>query len=125
LHAADDSKRNEIMPINEQNDLKTLMEAIEYFYRKTRNRISYEYIALKGFNDSQEDAKKLIKLCHRFPVRVNVIEYNPIEDGSFDKSDEDTINEFARTVRESGVMITVRRSRGKDIDAACGQLANK
>ena len=125
LHAADDSKRNEIMPINEQNDLKSLMEAIEYFYRKTRNRISYEYIALKGFNDSQEDAKKLIKLCHRFPVRVNVIEYNPIEDGSFDKSDEDTINEFAKTVRESGVMITVRRSRGKDIDAACGQLANK
>ncbi len=125
LHAADDSKRNEIMPINEQNDLKSLIEAIEYFYRKTRNRISYEYIALKGFNDSQEDAKKLIKLCHRFPVRVNVIEYNPIEDGSFDKSDEDTINEFAKTVRESGVMITVRRSRGKDIDAACGQLANK
>ena len=125
LHAADDTKRNEIMPINEQNDLQTLMDAISYFYRKTHNRISYEYIALKGFNDTIEDAKRLIKLCHRFPVRVNVIEYNPIEEGGFEKSEEDTINQFARIVRESGVMITVRRSRGKDIDAACGQLANK
>ena len=125
LHAADDQKRNEIMPINEQNDLKSLMDAIDYFYRKTRNRISYEYIALKGFNDSQQDAHKLNKLCHRFPVRINVIEYNSIEEGGFEKSDGDTVDQFARIVREAGNMITVRRSRGKDIDAACGQLANK
>jgi 23S rRNA (adenine2503-C2)-methyltransferase len=125
LHAADDIKRNEIMPINEQNNLKSLMEAIEYFYQKTKNRISYEYIALRGFNDTDADAKKLIKLCKRFPVRVNIIEYNPIDNGEFQKSDEDRINTFAKIVRESGVMITVRRSRGKDIDAACGQLANK
>jgi 23S rRNA (adenine2503-C2)-methyltransferase len=125
LHAADDEKRNEIMPINEQNDLKSLMESIEYFYRKTKNRISYEYIALRNFNDTDEDAKKLIKLCKRFPVRVNVIEYNPIDNSEFDKSDEDQINRFARIIREAGIMITVRRSRGKDIDAACGQLANK
>jgi 23S rRNA (adenine2503-C2)-methyltransferase len=125
LHAADDFKRNEIMPINEQNDLKSLMESIEYFYQKTRNKISYEYIALKDFNDSDEDAKKLIKLCRRFPVKVNVIEYNPIGDELFDKSDEDQMNKFARIVKEAGVTITVRRSRGKDIDAACGQLANK
>ncbi|MBK8700920.1 MAG: 23S rRNA (adenine(2503)-C(2))-methyltransferase RlmN [Saprospiraceae bacterium] len=125
LHAADDAKRNEIMPINEQNDLKSLMEAIEYFYKKTKNRVSYEYIALRGFNDSDEDAKKLIKLCRRFPVKVNIIEYNPIEDSEFDKSEEDRINTFARIVRDAGIMITVRRSRGRDIDAACGQLANK
>ncbi len=125
LHAADDIKRNEIMPINEQNDLLSLMQAIEYFYKKTKNRISYEYIALKGFNDSIEDARKLIKLCRRFPVRVNIIEYNPIEDSEFDKSGEDTINEFAKIVKDAGIVITVRRSRGKDIDAACGQLANK
>lgn len=125
LHAADDIKRNEVMPINEQNDLKSLLEAIEYFYKKTKNRISYEYIALRGFNDTDEDARKLIKLCKRYPVRVNIIEYNPIEDGEFEKSDEDRINQFARIVREAGIMITVRRSRGKDIDAACGQLANK
>ncbi len=125
LHAADDVKRNEIMPINEQNDLKSLIESIEYFYKKTRNRISYEYIALRGFNDSDDDARKLIKLCRRFPVRLNVIEYNPIEDGEFEKSDENRINEFARIIKDAGIIITVRRSRGKDIDAACGQLANK
>lgn len=125
LHAADDQKRNEIMPINEQNDLKSLMDALDYFYRKTRNRISYEYIALKGFNDTTQDAHKLNKLCHRFPVRVNIIEYNPIEEGGFEKADADTVDQFARIVREAGNMITVRRSRGKDIDAACGQLANK
>jgi 23S rRNA (adenine2503-C2)-methyltransferase len=125
LHAADDKKRNEIMPINEQNDLKSLIEAIEYFYQKTRNRISYEYIALRGFNDTDEDAKRLIKLCKRFPVKVNVIEYNPIENSEFEKSDEDRIDKFTQLVRAADVMITVRRSRGKDIDAACGQLANK
>lgn len=125
LHAADDLKRNEIMPINEQNDLKSLMQAIEYFYKKTKNKISYEYIALRGFNDTPEDAKKLIKLCRRFPVKVNIIEYNAIDQSEFEKSQESTMEEFAKIVRDAGVMITVRRSRGKDIDAACGQLANK
>jgi 23S rRNA (adenine2503-C2)-methyltransferase len=125
LHAADDEKRNEIMPINEQNNLESLISSIEYFYKKTKNRISYEYIALRNFNDTNDDAKKLIRLCKRYPVRINVIEYNPIDDGEFDKSDEDQINRFAKIVRDAGIMITVRRSRGKDIDAACGQLANK
>jgi len=125
LHAATDAKREEIMPINEQNNLAVLMDAIEYFYRKTRSRISYEYIAFQGFNDSREDAAHLAALCRRFPVMVNIIEYNPIEGASFRKSSEDTINNFARYLRERDVMITVRRSRGKDIDAACGQLANK
>jgi len=125
LHAATDAKRDEIMPINEQNNLTTLMDAIEYFYRKTRNRISYEYIAFQGFNDSPEDAAHLAALCRRFPVTVNIIEYNPIEGADFRKSSEDTIDAFARYLREREVMVTVRRSRGKDIDAACGQLANK
>ncbi len=125
LHAADDEKRNTIMPINEQNNLEVLMDAIEYFYQKTRNRISYEYIAFSGFNDTPQDARNLIKLCRRFPVRVNIIEYNPVEGVEMVKSDEDTINTFAKILRDAGVMVTLRRSRGKDIDAACGQLANK
>jgi len=125
LHAADDEKRNRIMPINEQNNLASLMDAMEYYYRKTRNRISYEYIAFQGFNDQIEDAKKLVKLCKRFPVRVNIIEYNPIEGASFTKSSEDQIDTFARYLTDHDVVVTVRRSRGKDIDAACGQLANK
>ena len=126
LHAADDKKRSRIMPINETNNLDALMEALEYFYSKTKGRISYEYIALQAFNDTLEDAEKLIKLCRRqFPVRVNVIEYNPVSGVPFDKSDESVVDRFAKKIRDKGIMITVRRSRGKDIDAACGQLANK
>ncbi len=125
LHAADDLKRNEIMPINEQNNLETLMEALEYFYRNTQNRISYEYIAFQNFNDSPEDAEKLLKLCRKFPVRVNIIEYNPIDGAPFLKSAAHKIDQFAAILRRHDIMVTVRKSRGKDIDAACGQLANK
>ncbi len=125
LHAADDEKRNKIMPINEQNNLASLMDALDYYYQVTRNRISYEYIAFQGFNDTIEDADKLAKLCNRFPVRINIIEYNPIAGFDMVKSSENTIDLFAQRLREKNIMVTVRRSRGKDIDAACGQLANK
>lgn len=125
LHAADDLKRNEIMPINEQNNLETLMDALEYFYRNTQNRISYEYIAFQNFNDSPEDAEKLLKLCRKFPVRVNIIEYNPIDGAPFLKSAAHKIDQFAAILRRHDIMVTVRKSRGRDIDAACGQLANK
>jgi 23S rRNA (adenine2503-C2)-methyltransferase len=126
LHAADDAKRNTIMPINESNNLEVLMEALEYFYRQTHCRMSYEYIAFEGFNDSQEDAKNLVQLCRRkFPVRVNIIEYNPIDGAPFTKSGEERLNAFAAYLAREGVTVTVRRSRGRDIDAACGQLANK
>jgi 23S rRNA (adenine2503-C2)-methyltransferase len=125
LHAADDAKRNQIMPINEQNNLEALLEALTYFYRKTQNRISYEYIAFQNFNDSLEDAANLARLCRRFPVRINIIEYNPIDGAPFLKSTEHRIEDFARYLLDRDIMVTVRRSRGKDIDAACGQLANK
>ena len=125
LHAADDGKRNEIMPINEQNNLEVLMDSLKYFYDKTGNKISYEYIAFQNFNDNIEDAKNLLKLCKSFPVKVNIIEYNPIDGSAYRKADEDKINEFSKYLRNNDVMCTVRRSRGKDIDAACGQLANK
>lgn len=126
LHAADDIKRNQIMPINETNALRSLMEALDYFYKQTGGRISFEYIALKGFNDSIEDADKLVRLCRgQFPVKVNVIEYNPVPGVPFERADEMQVDKFARHLRNKDVMITVRRSRGKDIDAACGQLANQ
>jgi len=125
LHAADDAKRNQIMPINEQNNLQALMDALRYFHEKAPGRISYEYIAFNNFNDSLEDAKKLVRLCRHFPVKVNIIEYNPVEGVELLKAEEDRIDAFARYLRENDVMVTVRRSRGKDIDAACGQLANK
>lgn len=125
LHAADDAKRDEIMPINEQNNLEVLMDSIEYFYRQTKNKISYEYIAFDGFNDTQQDAMNLVKLCKRFPVKVNIIEYNPVEGVALTKSAQERIDRFAETLDRHGVTVTIRRSRGKDIDAACGQLANK
>ncbi|CAA6803767.1 MAG: Ribosomal RNA large subunit methyltransferase N (EC [uncultured Aureispira sp.] len=127
LHAADDEKRNSIMAINESNDLKTLTEALRYFYDKTKdNKITFEYIAFDGFNDSIEDAKNLLKLCRQVPTaKVNVIEYNPVSGVDFIKSGEDKMERFAQFLRKNGVGITLRRSRGKDIDAACGQLANK
>lgn len=125
LHAADDDKRNEIMPINEQNNLATLMEALIYFHEKTDNRITYEYIAFNNFNDSIGDAKRLAKLCRSFPVKINIIEYNAIDNAPFSKSEEDRLDVFSGYLSDHGVNVTVRRSRGRDIDAACGQLANK
>ncbi len=125
LHAADDEKRNKIMPISEHNTLEALMEALEYFFSQTKNRISYEYITFAGFNDSIEDARKLVRLCRYFPVRVNIIEYNPIEGFAMHKSSPEQIDRFAQYLNDKGITVTVRRSRGKDIDAACGQLANK
>ena len=126
LHAANDAKRNTIMPINESNNLEALMVALEYFYEKTKNRISYEYIAFDKMNDTLEDATQLLKLCRRkFPVRLNIIEYNPIQGIQFVKSDADRLDTFAAWLAKREVTVTIRRSRGKDIDAACGQLANK
>lgn len=113
------------MPINEHNNLRALMDALDYFYQKTRNKITFEYIAFEQFNDTLEDARNLLRFCRRFPVTVNIIEYNRIEGFDGLKSSDEKINQFARFLREHQVDVTVRKSRGKDIDAACGQLANK
>lgn len=125
LHAADDEKRNTIMPINEHNNLQALVEALDYFYKKTKNRITFEYITFQNFNDTLQDAANLVKICKRIPARVNIIEYNPIDNAPFLKSAEANIDKFAQYLNDHNVSVTVRKSRGKDIDAACGQLANK
>lgn len=125
LHAADDVKRNEIMPINESNNLEVLVDSLKYFYSKTKKRIGFEYITFQDFNDNIEDAENLYQICKQVPSMVNIIEYNPIDDAPFRKSTEHRIDDFATYLRDRGIMVTVRRSRGKDIDAACGQLANK
>lgn len=126
LHAANDRKRNEIMPINETNDLKSLIEALNYFYKKTGNEITLEYILFNQFNDSQEDAEELIKIYRQIPADlVNLIEYNPIDFARFTKPSEERINFFMEYLGKHRVNARLRRSRGKDIDAACGQLANK
>lgn len=125
LHAANDAKRNEIMPINEQNSLKTLAESLKYFYAKTRTPVTFEYIVFNGFNDGLEDAADLVKFCKHVPCKVNIIEYNPIAFADFVNASEDKIDTFANFLRKQGVTTNIRRSRGKDIDAACGQLAIK
>jgi 23S rRNA (adenine2503-C2)-methyltransferase len=126
LHAAHDEKRHKIMPINESNDIRSLIEALNYFYKKTQNEITFEYILFNQFNDSLQDADELIKMYRQVPADlVNIIEYNPIAQGGFQKPDEKTTQKFMQYLEKNRVNVRLRRSRGKDIDAACGQLANK
>ena len=126
LHAATDKKRNEIMPINETNNIKELIEALNYFYKQTGNEITFEYILLKNFNDSEKDAEDLIKIYRQVPADlVNIIEYNSIEAFQFNKPDEESTEKFMNILERNRVNARLRKSRGKDIDAACGQLANK
>ncbi len=125
LHAADDAKRSQIMPINEQNSLEALREALMDFYRQTRTRVTYEYIVFHNFNDTLDDAEALFRFTRHTPCKVNIIEYNPIAEADFVNTDEDRLEQFRRYLEARDVIVNVRRSRGKDIDAACGQLANK
>ena len=125
LHAANDEKRNTIMPINEQNSLKALAEALKYYYAKTKNPVTYEYIIFDGVNDTLKDAEELARFCKHLPCKVNIIEYNPIAFAAYINAGEDRVDAFAEYLRKQGVNTHLRRSRGKDIDAACGQLAIK
>ncbi len=125
LHSALDEVRTEIMPFNEQMPLIELKEALQYWYAKTSKRITYEYVVWDGINDRKEDIDALLSFCKAVPSKVNIIEYNPIDDGQFQQASPEAINAYVRALESNGVTVTVRRSRGKDIDAACGQLANK
>jgi 23S rRNA (adenine2503-C2)-methyltransferase len=125
LHAATDEKRLQIMDINKSNPLDTVIDALSYFYNKTGNKITYEYILFKDFNDSDEDAKHLIKLCKKVPSFVNIIEYNQVDGVEYTKASDERLQRFTMILEQNGIDAKVRRSRGKDIDAACGQLANK
>lgn len=126
LHAANDKKRNEIMPINESNNIEELIEALNYFYQKTKNDITLEYILFKDKNDSIKDAEELVMIYRKIPTHlVNVIEYNPVTGADFIKPNEATTEKFTNYLMNQRVNVRIRRSRGKDIDAACGQLANK
>jgi len=125
LHAANDVKRNKIMPINEKNSLEVLREAMIYFHKKTRTRPTLEYIIFKDFNDEIKDAEELAEFCLSFPSKVNIIEYNPIDGGKYQQADEAKVDAFADYLESQNIIVNMRRSRGKDIDAACGQLANK
>jgi 23S rRNA (adenine2503-C2)-methyltransferase len=125
LHSAIDEKRSKLMPINETNKLSDLVAALQYWYQKTGSRITFEYVVWRGINDGDEDIRALVKLCKKLPCKVNLIEYNPIDDGPYQQADADRVAAYQNALEAVGVVAKVRRSRGKDIDAACGQLANK
>lgn len=125
LHAANDNKRDKIMPINEHNNLEVLSDALKYFYDKTGTRVTYEFIVFNNFNDSLKDAQELAEFAKHVPCKINLIEYNAIGDGVFEKARLDKLEVFKNFLESKNLVVNIRRSRGKDIDAACGQLANK
>ncbi len=125
LHAANDAKRDRIMPINEQNSLTELKDALRYYTRTTGKDVTFEYILLRGFNDSLADAQELVRYASDVHAKVNLIEYNPIDGGEFGRTDSNDAEAFQQYLDKKGIMARIRRSRGRDIDAACGQLANK
>ncbi|MBL8000573.1 MAG: 23S rRNA (adenine(2503)-C(2))-methyltransferase RlmN [Flavobacteriales bacterium] len=125
LHAANDAKRGRIMPINEQNSLAELKDALRLYTRRTGRSVTFEYILLRGFNDSLADAQELVKYASDVHAKVNLIEYNPIDGGEYGRTDPEVAEAFQQYVEKKGIVTRIRRSRGRDIDAACGQLANK
>jgi 23S rRNA (adenine2503-C2)-methyltransferase len=125
LHAANDTKRNQIMPINESNTLDVLKTALLYFFDKTGNDITLEYIVFNKFNDTIEDARELYEFAKGIPCKINLIEYNPIAQSSFVNAEADAIAKFSAFLESKRMIVNIRRSRGRDIDAACGQLAGK
>ena len=125
LHSAIEHKRNEIMPFSEKFPLTDIMDSLQYWYQKTGSPITFEYCVWKGINDGDEDIKALIKYCRQVPSKVNLIQYNPIGEGKFDHRSIEAEQKYVRELEKAGITIVVRKSRGGDIDAACGQLANK
>lgn len=125
LHSAIAETRIKIMPFNEHFPLSELREALQYWYSKTKNRITYEYVIWKDVNDKKKDVEALINFCKFAPSKVNLIEYNPIDEGEFQQASPEAIEMYKSMLENAGITVTVRYSRGKDIDAACGQLANK
>ncbi|MBR9861754.1 23S rRNA (adenine(2503)-C(2))-methyltransferase RlmN [bacterium] len=125
LHAANDEKRSKIMPINDSNNLESLKEALNYFYQKTGTRVTFEYCVINDINDHPEEAEELVAFARAVPCKINLIEYNPIDLAEFQASSIEKLERFRDHLESKGLIVNVRRSRGKDIDAACGQLANK
>ncbi len=125
LHSAINETRSSIMPINDTNSLEELGEALKYWYSKRKKKVTYEYVVWQGINDTMEHAQALLKFCKIIPSKVNLIEYNPIDDGEFQQAGEDKLLMYQHLLESNGITARVRKSRGKDIDAACGQLANK
>lgn len=125
LHSAIEEKRNQLMPFSVKFPLTSIMESLSYWYRKTKSRITLEYIIWKGINDGNEDIKALIKFCKSIPSKVNLIQYNSIEGGKYSQANSNIIQNYVTALEQENIIVKIRKSRGDDIDAACGQLANR
>lgn len=125
LHAAIDEKRRRIMPVAGTFGLEKLMEAIRYYTETTGQRVTFEYILFDGFNDTMDDVQALVKLIHGIPCKINILAYNPVPGLDFERPSDDKVDWFGRQLYPRTPAVTVRRSRGLDIDAACGQLAGR
>jgi 23S rRNA (adenine2503-C2)-methyltransferase len=125
LHSAIDEVRSKMMPVNKKSNLEELLESLQYWYAKTAKRITFEYVVWKGINDKKKDIDALVDYCKKVPSKVNLIEYNAIDDSDFQQADPRAVDYYVRELERNNITVNVRRSRGKDIDAACGQLANK
>ena len=125
LHAATDLKRNQIIPFNLKHPLESIIDALKYYHTQTNKRFTIEYILFGNFNDSLADAKDLALFCKNFPVKINIIEYNPVHETGFRQSDPIKVKAFVDFLEKRNLVVNIRKSRGKDIEAACGQLAAK
>jgi 23S rRNA (adenine2503-C2)-methyltransferase len=125
LHSAIEEKRNKMMPFSTKFPLTHLMEALQYWYQQTKSPITFEYCIWKGINDGMEDIQALIRYAKQVPSKVNIIQYNAIGEEEFMPASEEVIQNYIYHLEKNGIVAVVRRSRGGDIDAACGQLANK
>ncbi|AGA77030.1 23S rRNA (adenine(2503)-C(2))-methyltransferase RlmN [Echinicola vietnamensis] len=125
LHSAINSTRSRLMPINDKSPVEELADSLKYWYHKTQRKVTYEYVIWDGINDDEEHALALAKFCKHIPSKVNIIQYNPIDEGEFRQASQEAVDMYVRILEGRGIVAKVRKSRGQDIDAACGQLANK
>jgi len=125
LHSAVEETRNIIMPFSKSFPLDKLINSLDYWYKKTKRKVTFEYLIWKGINDDLEHIEALVKICKRIPSKVNLIEYNSIDSPTFKKADDFWVDNYLKILKKNKIPVSVRRSRGKDINAACGQLANK
>ncbi|MCH7413434.1 23S rRNA (adenine(2503)-C(2))-methyltransferase RlmN [Belliella sp. R4-6] len=125
LHSAINETRSRLMPINNVNPIEDLAESLKYWYEKTKRKVTYEYVIWEGINDDEKHARALAKFCKIIPSKVNIIQYNPIDEGEFRQASKEAVEMYVRILENQGIIAKVRKSRGQDIDAACGQLANK
>ena len=125
LHSAVEETRNMIMPFSKSFPLDKLINSLDYWYKKTKRKVTFEYLIWKGINDDLDHIEALVKICKRIPSKVNLIEYNSIDSPTFKKADDFWVDNYLKILKKNKIPVSVRRSRGKDINAACGQLANK